>query len=58
MNYTFVGCNSIKSIDLSHFDMINCYSYSNIFSNISSIKYINLYYFKNDKIISSIFLII
>ena len=35
--------------------MINCYSYGNIFSNISRIKYINLYYFKNDKIISSIF---
>jgi hypothetical protein len=32
-----------------------CYSYNNFFSNISSIKYINLYNFTNDRIISNIF---
>ena len=32
-----------------------CYVYDNFFSNISNIKYINLYNFTNDRIISDIF---
>jgi hypothetical protein len=35
--------------------MANCYSYEDMFSEINSLKYINLYSFKNDRIISSIF---
>ena len=55
MEEIFYGCNSLVSIDLSNFDMINCDSYENMFSDIRSIKYFNLYQFKNDKIISRIF---
>ena len=51
----FYGCSSLESIDLSNFDMINCYLYNYMFSNIDRIKYINLYNFKNDKIISNTF---
>ena len=35
--------------------MINCDEYDNMFTNIDSIKYINIYNLKNDKIISQIF---
>ena len=55
MESMFFRCNSLKSIDLSNFDMINCISYKYIFLGVYNIKYINLYYFKNDKIISNTF---
>ena len=55
MGYMLYKCSSLESIDLSNFDMINCHSYNNIFSDINNIKYLNLYNFKNDKLISNIF---
>ena len=55
MSYMFDGCSSLESIDLSHFDMINCNSFYKMFLDISNIKYINIYYLKNDKIISHTF---
>ena len=54
MGFMFKGCSSLLSIDLSYFNMIKCNSYDR-FLDISSIKYINLYYFKNDKILSYYF---
>ena len=54
MSWMFSGCSSLESIDLK-FDMINCNSYENMFLDIRNIKYINLYYLKNDKIISKVF---
>ena len=51
----FYNCYSLKSIDLSNFDLINCNSYDDMFSDISSIRFINIYYLKNDKIIAKTF---
>ena len=51
----FNGCSSLISIDLSNFNMSNCISYNDMFSNNNNIKYINIYNFKNDKIISKTF---
>ena len=55
MRWMFFGCNSLISIDISNFDMINCNSFDIKIDSIGSLKYINLYQFKNDKIISKIF---
>ena len=55
MNKMFYGCDSLFFLDLSNFNMINCENYENIFSNILNIRYINLYNFQNEKIISQIF---
>ena len=55
MSGMFYGCDSLNFLDISNFNMINCNSYDNMFSNINNISYINLYNFKNDKIISKIF---
>jgi len=54
MGFMLYGCSSLTSIDLSNFDMIKCNSYDN-FLDISSIRFINLYYFKNDKTLSYYF---
>ena len=55
MSKLFYGCDSLNYVYLPNIDMINCYSYDNIFSNINSIKYIDLKNFQNDKILSNIF---
>jgi len=55
MNYMFYGCDSLAFLDVSNFNMDNCDSYSNMFSNISNIKYLNLYNLTKDKIFANIF---
>ena len=51
----FAGCSSLSSLDISNLDMKNCNNFENMFSDISTIKYLNLFKFKNDKIISTLF---
>ena len=55
MSQMFYGCDNLNFVDLSNFNMIECNSYNDLFSNVDNIRYINLYNFKNDKIIDSIF---
>ena len=51
MDCLFYGCDSLISLDISNFDMANCYSYYKVFPENNNIKYLNVYNFKNDKII-------
>ena len=53
MENMFSECISLISIDIS-----NCDLYYSMFSDISSIRYINIYNLKNDKIISETFMYI
>ena len=55
MAYMFYGCDSLIILDLSYFNLINCYLYDQMFSNYHEIRYVNLYGIKNDKIISETF---
>ena len=55
MNAMFYKCDSLLYLDISNFDMTNTSSYDNMISLNNNIKYINLYEFKNDKILSEIF---
>ena len=55
MSGMFYGDDSLTNLNIPKFNLINCQSYDNIFSNIDNIRYINLYNVKNDKIISEIF---
>ena len=51
----FYGCDSLKFIDISNFNLTNCDSNDDLFSNITSIKYINIYNITDNKIISKEF---
>ena len=55
MNSMFLGCDSLKFLIIPDFNMINCGSYDNMFSNINNIRFINLSDSSNDKIISTYF---
>ena len=51
----FFGCDSLNILDLSNLDISNCDYYSNMFSNISNLIYINLYNFNDNGYMYSIF---
>ena len=52
---SLTSINSLNILDLSNFDMANCDSHYDIFSNIDNIIYINLFNLQNDKVMSTIF---
>ena len=51
----FFGCDSLNILDLSNLDISHCDYYSNMFSNISNLIYINLYNFIDNGYMYSIF---
>lgn len=51
----FFGCDSLNILDLSNLDISHCDYYSNMFSNISNLIYINLYNFNDNGYMYSIF---
>jgi hypothetical protein len=55
MHSIFEGCDSLKSIDISNFNMIKCNNYTDMFTNVGNITYINIKNLQNDKTISNIF---
>ena len=50
----FYGCNSLNYLDLSYLDISNCDN-SNMFSNLSNLIYINLYFFIDNGYMEFIF---
>ena len=47
MNNMFEGCESLKLLDLSHFNMTNINKVDTMFKGVSKLSYINIYYIEN-----------